>query len=383
MVMNKRQAIILVAICALATKLQRLPSLLSLTVMQDGWIVLLALGFADILFACLALWFFNAFNNVGTFYEVFEKIYGKVISKILFIVLFAYFLISAVLPFEAIHDLFANMLFNQINYNYFGLIFIGVLIFSSAKGLQMMGRQIEIYTALVTVGIVGVLAFGLFSADFSKILPAGHTDFSVFINEAARSSLWYGDFMIIFLLTGRVNLKKGENLWLGILLPFASVLLLIVPLAYVAFYSLYNNLAGFQSSAISSLTQFSLLSLDIGRIDWFFVLFEQVSTILSASIYIYLAAECFSQVFAIKRPLFIITLIALVLFLADVFIFKNLTTSPLLFRQVFYVFALIWNYVLPLIYAFSGLVYLKTHAVKREEINPAIGGENYTRREAR
>lgn len=356
---NKRQATILVIICALAAKLQRLPSLVSYTVGRDGYIVFFMLGLFDVLFLMLAIWFFNRNNNKGTLKDVLDNSYGTAVSRILLFMLFCYFMIIAILPSVAIRDLFANILFDQINYNYFGLIFLFVIIFMAVKGLQTLGRQGEIYVGILAFSVIGVLLLGLSSTRLERILPVLDIDYEILIGEMLRDTLWFGDYMILYFLTGQVSLKKNEKLGAGIVIPYAVVVLIIIPVAYVVFYTIYNNLAGFQTNAISSLTQFSLLTLDIGRIDWFLVLFEQISTILASSIYILIASTCFCQAFSIKKPMIPIIIFATAIFVVDLFVFSNINTSMPQYRQFFYIYSMIVIYLLPFVFTIASLIFQK------------------------
>ena len=121
----------------------------------------------------------------------------------------------------------------------------------------------------------------------------------------------------------------------------------VIPGFYLGFYSIYNNLAGYQTNAISAITQFAFLNLDLGRVDWFLVLFEQVSTIITTAVYIYFSGVCFCKVFNIKREQVVEVIIGLALFLLDVFVFKEINTSALNFREITHYFCIFVNYLLP------------------------------------
>ena len=351
---NKRQLIILIFICTLSTKLQRLFSLTSGACKEDGWLVLLALGAVDVLFMLLALWFFNKFNSKMSFFAVLEKFYGKFLARALMFFIGVYFFLTAVLPFEAIHDLFSNMLFNQIEYHYFGLIFLVVIIFMAIKGIQAIGRTGEIFVSVITIGLVCVLLLGFFTADFSKLLPIGQSDFNVLIKEALLNSMWFGDFLLLFFLTGKVSLKENEKLKWSIILPHGVLAILVVPFSYAIFEALYENLSGFQTNAISSLTQFSLLSFDLGRWDWYFVLLEQISTIIAAAVFILAAGEAICLSFNIKKPGIVIAVIGGLLFTLDSSVFRDINASAYGYRELFYVFGAIVNYAFPLFFTLCG-----------------------------
>ncbi len=364
---NRHQAIILVIICVLATKLQRLPSIISYSVGRDGWFVLLILGILDLIYLMISLWFFNRHNQTSNLYEVLVKSGGKFFAKLFLLFLATYFFIMAVLPFAAIHDLFANILFDELNYTYFGLIFLFVVMFMALKGIQTLGRQGEIYVGIIGVGIIGVLLLSIPVTQIDRILPMLDISATKIVKEVLYNSLWFGDFMIIFFITGMVNMRKNEKLGWRLFLPYAILVLIIIPSAYVVFYSIYNNLAGFKTNAISSLTQFSLLTLDIGRVDWFLVLFEQISTILSSSVFVFITATCLCKTLGIKKQSILIILLSSALFIIDVFVFVNMDLFIPRFRKVVYIYCLFINYVLPFIFVVCSLVFAKKQRKQKND----------------
>ena len=74
---NKRQAILLILICAISTKIQRLPSMISLGVGRDAWLIVLALGLIDMIFLAFALWFFNRHNSTHSTFDVVKNSMGN------------------------------------------------------------------------------------------------------------------------------------------------------------------------------------------------------------------------------------------------------------------------------------------------------------------
>ena len=347
---NKRQAILLVCICALSTKLQRLPNIVALGVANDGWLVLLALGLVDFLVLWLAIWFFRRFNAGGGLNYALKKTFGTFLTGFVFFVLSIYFIIKTIMPFEALHDLFANILFDQIDYWLFGIMLLFLIAYVAVRGLRVIGRQCEIFALLIGLGIVGVVALGLFSADLTRVLPIYVSNVpESLISEFIKDSVWFGDYILLFAITGLVSLKGNEKLGWNLAFPYAMVQVVIVPLCYAIYYSLYGNVAVLQPNAISTLTQFSLLRLDIGRVDWFLVLFEQIATLISASAYICISAFCFCYCFKIKKPAVLCVVFPIVIYLLDVTLFVNISSSVFLFREFTFVYILAVNILVPLL----------------------------------
>lgn len=356
---TKRQCIILIIICVIATKLQRMFSLVSLRVGRDGWLVLLAVGIFDVLFLTLSLWFFNRHNEKNSAFDVVRGALGRPMEKITYFIMFVYYFVAAILPFVATHDLYANILFDQLDYGLFGVFYCLVVVFLAIRGLKTFGRQGEIYIYVIAIGFLGIITLGLFTTELSRVLPFFECSTESFLRAAGDLSMWFGDYIILFFLVGKVELKKGEKIWWSLIIPFALIVIVIGPLACAIFYGIYNNLAGFQNNAASSLTQFSLLTLDIGRMDWFLVLFEQISTICSACVFVFMSASCFCSIFNIKKTGIPIIVITAALFLFDVLVFSDLSKSVPAFISLVYIFGIFMNYAFPFLMVFSSLIFAR------------------------
>ncbi len=369
---NKRQAILLILISAISTKIQRLPSMISLGVGRDAWLIVLTLGLIDTILLIFALWFFNRHNSTHSAFDVVKNSLGDFMGRVVCFALFLYFGLKSILPSESIHDLFANVLFDTLDFKFFGLILLGVVIFGCVKGLRTMGRQCEIYAVLIGVGIAGVLFLGFTNCRFERVFPMFENSFKALSTEAIKDNVWFGDFMILIYLTGKVSLNRDQKLGWNLVLPYFVVVCLIVPLSYVLFTSLYGNLAALQGNAISSLTQFSVLALDIGRVGWFFVLFEQVSTVLAQSIFILMATDCFCKTFGIKSPVIPIWVLATGLFMLDNFVFNNAEIESFKFRETVYLTNLIIEAFLVVSLIISSLICKKKEkmALKHAQKTP-------------
>ena len=228
---NKRQIILLMFLCVLSTKLQRLPSIVCVMAGQDGWLVLLICGILDCLMLWLAIWFFNRHNKLkeGAF-VVLKTSMGNFFARFLYFFVAVYFMAKTVLPFEAIRELFSSILFDKVNYVYFGILFVAVVVFVVNRGLRTIGREAEIYMPLVCVGLVGILVLGIASADMARVLPFFSTKANVIAGEILKCSPWFGDYIILFILTGLVDVKKGEKLGLNVFFAYFCAVFVIVPL---------------------------------------------------------------------------------------------------------------------------------------------------------
>lgn len=318
--LTKRQALFILIICFVANKTQRLPCLISASLGRHGWLVTLILGLVEVLMLCLFL-FSNQISGGHTCYQLCEKTGGKLIAKVVSVLFATYFLLNALLPYEAVHEVFSNVLFDHLSWELYSIFIVFALGFFATRGLRTIGRMNELFVWLVLSSLLLLLLLGGFTTNFARILPICDIDLGNLFSTCSEFSMWFGDFLIMYLLMGRVQEEKTKmNFWFAFAL-FASVL--VMSFAYVIFYGLYGTLSSEQTNAISAISQFSLLSLDIGRVDWFLVLFFEFSTFISSGIYIYASAKFFSDVFAKKHKNVIAVILVLLVFVLDIFVFKS------------------------------------------------------------
>ena len=346
MELTKRQAIFLILICLAANKMQRLPSLISTSIGRHGWLAFLVMGTLDILFLILTLSFNKKAKNKTT-YEVCEKAGGKWYAKIIFIIIAVYFLLNSLLPYEAVHDLFANILFDKLSWNIYGIILALSVFFIASRGLKNLGRLGEIFFYIIGISFLILLILGGVTTNYYHILPVIDINISSFIHTCLEYNLWFGDFIIIYIFVGKIKYDKKPLGW-PCVLAF-SITVLLISFAYVVYYGLYENLSINQNSLISSISQFSLLALDIGRIDWFLVLFFQISTVISSSVYIFATAYCLKKIFGLKDSILTSFIIASIIYLLDILIFKSVQAGASIVASASKYYALFMIIVFPII----------------------------------
>ncbi len=318
--LTKRQVLFLVIITTLANKTQRLPSLISAQLGRHGWLVFVILGLIDVGFVSLAL-LANKINKSKTCYELCKQTCGIFIAKVVVFVLGAYFFIKSLLPFEAIHDAFSTVLFDNLPWPLYGLFIIVAIILVCIYGLNAIGRVGEPFVYLFLTSFIVLFGLGVSTTDLSRVLPFIDFDVPKIIDACWDFCLWFGGFVIIFMFMGRVKEDDGKMGWPIIIAVLAVNL--IMAFGYMVFYGLYENLAADKVNFISMISQFSLLNVDLGRIDWFFILFYQFGQFICIGLYLCLATKCFSEVFGIKNRVLMSFIVVMAVYLLDVFLFKT------------------------------------------------------------
>lgn len=347
-----KQAILLFLICTISSKLQMLPTLLASSAKKDLWLVLLLGAAIDIIFLFLTISINKICPNL-TIHDLLRQTFGKVFSFFIVVIFFIYFITTAVLPFEAVRDVFASNLFDSIPWQLFALFLVFCVGYLAFSGLRTIGRSAELYAYIVFFCVISLILLGAFSTDFSNILPIQLPSTNIF-NTYLNHSIWFGDYMIFFVLTGRIKDTNSQLKYRDIFYFVGAIIVYAV--AYVSFYGLYTVTAGSQASLLSSISAFSLLSLDIGRIDWFLVLLSQIASVISCATYTYCAADCIYQI-TNKRNFKICVIIAVaILYLTDNFLFGNIDQGIVFYSKYTGIVSLVLQTVVPLICLISALI---------------------------
>lgn len=353
MSITKKQALFLLVISLLVNKVQRLPSLISANIGRHGYLVFLIVGAIDVLFLLLALLFNKQANNKTT-YEVCQTAGGNIFAKIIMAIFAFYYFSNSLLPYEAVHDLFANILFDNLSWGLYSIILIAAVWFLAGKGLRNIGRLGEIFFYIITISFVVLLALGAITTDYYRILPINDLTFIELLDTCLEYSLWFGDFLIIYMFVGHV---KDDGKKLGWKTVVAVIVCdIVLSFAYVVFFGLYQNLSADTNSLIGFISQFSLLELDIGRVDWFLVLFFEIGAVISSGLYIYMASACIEDIFNTKKNILITFILMIALYLLDIFLFKSSQLGASVIASITKIFGVIMITILPLVLAITSSV---------------------------
>lgn len=370
--LTKRQALFLIVICFVANKAQRLPGFIATNIGRHGWLVTLILGMLDALMLCVMLWT-NRVSNGKTCYDMCRSAGGKWFAK--FIVLFfaLYYILNAILPYEAIHDVFSNVLFDHLSWELYSVFIVFAIAFLATHGLSTIGRVTELLMFAIVASLAGLLVLGANTTDFTRVLPICDIDANKLFDTCFSFSMWFGDFTIVYIFMGRVKEDDGKmNFWFPTVLAISVI---IMTFGYVVFYGLYEVLAPEQTNAISSISQFALLNLDIGRVDWFLVLFFEMSTFISSGLYVFGASKCICEVFEIKKQKIVTIALPIIIYFLDIFVFKSVGRGASKFATIAKYFYPMIAIAFPVVLLVCSFVSRKK---ERKKLQNLCRGEKYS-----
>lgn len=359
---NRRQAVLLFVICTISSKLQALPCLIAGDIGKDLWLVLFLCAAVDMLFLYVTILINKLCPNM-TVHDMIRTTYGKIVSTIIGILFLAYFICKAVIPYEAVRDVFASNLFDTLPWQIFSIFLLICVGYLAYSGMRCIGRTAELYFYLLLPSVVLLILMGLFTAPLQHILPLFENPFSKIAECGLTHSIWFGDYMIFYVLIGRIKPNETGLKYKDLLIYAGAIL--IYAIAYISLYSLYTVLTPTQTSLLSSISAFALINLEIGRIDWFLVLISQIASIISCATYVYCTTDCINQLTGKKRYNLCLILTIIILYITDLSLFSNIDAGTQSFRTFTSYGAIILQTAVPLLCLIAAFICKKRNKIQK------------------
>jgi hypothetical protein len=112
-----------------------------------------------------------------------------------------------------------------------------------------------------------------------------------------------------------------------------------------------------QTSLLSGISAFSILTLDVGRIDWFLVLLSQLASVISCATYVYCATDCINELTGKKNYFLCVVASVAILYAADLLLFGNIDYGLFVFKKYTRYLASIVQTIIPLICLLCAIIY--------------------------
>ena len=337
--MSSRQFYIMLMVGVFSMKMQKLPSLVYGELGKDGYLLFLFYMLINLLFIVLAFYIIKKVK-LAQILNPSKSVVLCGFRKIIMIVAAVYFLTPALLLYEHIQGLFANTLFDNLSWALFSLLLLFTVFFLAYRGIENIALNYEIYfwVFLVSVFIISILGAGY--TDFSVILPFETIKIGNIFKNLPKFSFWFGDAILVLILG-----LKSKEIKLSKTILFYTLTMCFTAFVVIEFFGMYGDYSAAQSGLISVLSSQALLGLNIGRVDWFLILFAEIGAVLTCSVYLYYSCLCAESTFPKIKSFSIKGLIVLLLYIFDVFYFVDMSAKLKFFsgalRHVVFVFQLL------------------------------------------
>ncbi len=319
------QASVLFAVCVLSTKFQRLPALMAQDFGRDIGVMLIIMTMFDFL---IGLLFINLLckHKDMTFFDLVQQKLGSVGRFIISLLIALYFFGKTIITYKGTHEFFANILFDKLSWSVFSLLLVVMILIMVIGGLNVIGRSAELYVFVIGICAVAVIGLGLVRADFQSLFPILHTGGSEKFLSCIKFQPWMGDYVVVLLLMGNIKIQQNQSARAPLIWAYALSAGLNI-IGTTVFYAVNQHMSVFQPNALSALTQYTLVTLGIGRPDWFLVLFVFISKLIATAMYVYGCSHAITEMFNIKKPLFVELAVVGIIYIIDNFVLVNIEKS--------------------------------------------------------
>lgn len=326
--MTARQFYIILFVMVVSIKVQKLPSLISQSLEKDLYMAVVFYLLVNLILICLAFFILKRTKNFSINKES-KTLIAKIFKCLLMIGISVYFLSQALLLYEAIQNLFSHVLFYELPWTLFSLMLAFAVFYLAFTGIENISLNFELYSLLIMVAYIVIAIFGGTKADFASVLPFSTINLKSVFSVMVDYNVWFGDFFLILFLG-----KHTKHAKLNLTALVYSIAMFFVALLYVEFYGIYEAYTPMKPSLISVISEQSMLGVNIGRIDWFFILFAEIGTILSAGACLYFAKKSLCSAFPKLKERMALILLTASIYVIDIFYLVDIFKQEELFSKI-------------------------------------------------
>lgn len=307
---SNNQACLIACLFILALKFSALPAIMFTFSGNDSYVACTIALVIDFIGTIILVAILTRLPNI-TFFELIKSTLGKVVEKIVSVVLLAYFLIKCVLTLQELHDYFVTTLYEDLKPLLFFIVVILFLFYVTMKDYRTMGRVLQIVFWPLIVCIFFTLVFPLGDIQLDRLLPVFEQGMYPIMQAIFRPMFAFGDFIIILLLMGRIDIKKGfkKSFLRCFILSF-----LFVSLIFIIFVGSFGNFAMNQTLALGELPLHSTTPSTIGKLEWLIVIVWTAVLLLNSGLLSISARVCIDNLIGVSvRKVYSIVITAIVI----------------------------------------------------------------------
>lgn len=310
---STNQTSLILIIFTVALKFSVLPSFIFNIASKSSTVVTLIAVAIDFL---LTLFIILIMQKVPekSFFELIKDTLSKTVAIIIYTLMFIYFFFKLLISLLELHDYYIVTLFERLNPFFFILTLSFLMLFMFSLNFRAVGRMIEILFWPLALGIFFTLIYPLAEVELVNLLPIMEDGSYPIYLALLRSSFAYGDFMVLFVLMGKISYSKKAT---KKILLYLSTILGFVFNFYVIFVGTFGNTSVNQSLALSELPMHNPYPTTIGRLEWLTIIMWTTILIIQVSILGLCCTNCMKEIFGLrdkKIPSIVIIILLIVLY---------------------------------------------------------------------
>jgi hypothetical protein len=265
---STRQLIIFYFIFSFAIKFLLLPQFLAGTAGKDLWISAI-IGVAKelvVLWVVLVVMAMDKDRDVYAGLRLGKNGIGSaVFAKGVLTIMFAFFLLQAMITLVQTEYLLSHTLYESLNIHKFVIPMLVLGIFFCYSKTRAVFRSGEIFYILILVAIFLAVLPALWKVDVREVLPIVPSSFGPIWRAVYHNLIYFEGAVILLMFKGEIDIKKGfvRNfmIWAGIGA--------VVFVAFIFFYySLFGPLANLRTLGVVDVTGQNSYIAQNGRLEW-------------------------------------------------------------------------------------------------------------------
>ena len=294
------QTLTLICLCSISVKIASLPGYMSTIAKGDFWLVALGIFISEI----ISLWIILDISSKvrdKTFFDLIKENISSKLSKLIEILFSIFFIVKTLICIYETEIFIKNTIYEDFNEWIFLFVFLLFLIYVSKKNYMVLGRVGELIIWVAIAGGVISLMLSVLEIDISNILPIIlKNDITTLLNCAGKSSFWFGDYLIFFILMGNIKFDEDTSKNIKRILIGYSVMALFIILLFIVFECLFKNVTTIYETAISGVSHYIPRFNDF-RIDWLSDIMWVIVQIYSSAVWFFLSKITLNNLFNINN----------------------------------------------------------------------------------
>lgn len=333
----------------------------------------------DFLFCTIVLAVMKKNPNV-TLMQLIGRNCGSVVAKLLGLLLAVHLFCKGILIVKEIHNYFNETLFDDIDWVVFVLPLLVLIGYMTLKDFRTFGRTIQFFIWIIILALIVSVIIPATQADFSNLLPFFEKGVIGIFQGLFRCSFTFGDYLVLFLLMGKVDFKPNTT---KTVLSWLVVTDVFVVGFYVVFSAVFGNAGLNHSLALSELLLYTNINTLNGSINWLNILFWLIILFLQVGILMLGTAKLISECFNIKSKMVVMFVVDGFVFLTVALLYLNLIRAINIITSLPFIIAdLSFQFILLVVVVVSALMQNKnkiklinvfTHKLVKYELTDICG----------
>lgn len=369
---TKNQLVFIVFILGVASQSLVLPSVMAEDAGRDAWIAMLISLVIYIGLFMLVMLIYKL-NPDKDLYTVLKGTIGAVGAKIIYALYALLFLYKILLLSNETAGFCSTRLYMSLPWNIYLIPLYLLMGYITIKGLKALARNCEISIAIIALAIIFIIIYSSMHFKAERLLPLMEKGAVPVIKTVGKTTIWFGDFFVIFMMFGKIKHEKGLPKALTLSNAAAGILILLLTVSY---FGNYGEIAGLSAHG-QVITNMSLTgeTNGAGIINSFVTIFWLLAVLLKFGIFFWAANEALQKVFGAKNSYFTVIPLLIAAYALDTRVFINdILTKYAALMYVNYLAAAA-HFVLPVIILICALVYRKKRKKEKGDGEPDNRGE--------